>query len=292
VAGQQYGKIRAMFNERNQPIKEAPPSTPVQVLGFNGVPQAGDIFSVVESEQQAREIGMKRQQLRREQSFRQIKRLTLDQISKQIAEGIVKELSIIIKADVDGSVEALSDSLMDIGNEDVSVRIIHKGVGAIAESDVLLAEASQAVIIGFHVSPTVKARELAQKENVDVRLYKVIYDVVNDIKLALSGMLEPELNEEIVGTIEIREVFKASKIGTIAGCFVVSGKVTRKSLVRLMRDNQVVHEGKISSLKRFKEDVKEVSSGYECGITFENFNNIAVDDKIEVYQIVETARTL
>ena len=292
VAGQQYGRVRAMFDERNQPVNEAPPSTPVQVLGFNGIPQAGDVFSVVESEQQAREIGLKRQQLRREQSFRQIKRLTLDQISKQIAEGIVKELSIIIKADVDGSVEALSDSLMDLGNEDVSVRIIHKGVGSIVESDVLLAEASQAVIIGFHVSPTVKAKELAQKENVDIRLYKVIYDVVNDVKLALSGLLEPELSEEIIGTVEIRDIFKASKVGNIAGCFVVSGKIVRKSLARLLRNNEVIHEGKISSLKRFKEDVKEVTSGFECGITLEGFDDVRVDDKIEAYRIVETARTL
>ncbi len=292
VAGQQYGRVRAMFDERNQPVTSAPPSTPVQVLGFNGIPQAGDVFSIVESEQQAREIGLKRQQLRREQSFRQVKRLTLDQISKQIAEGIVKELSIIIKADVDGSVEALSDSLMDLGNEDVSVRIIHKGVGSIAESDVLLAEASRAVIIGFHVSPSVKAKELAQRENVDIRLYKVIYDVVNDIKLALSGLLEPELSEEIIGTVEIRDIFKASKVGNIAGCFVVSGKIVRKCLARLLRNDQVIHEGKISSLKRFKEDVKEVASGFECGITLEGFNDVQVDDKIEAYRIIETARTL
>jgi translation initiation factor IF-2 len=292
VVGQNNGRVRAMFDERNHPLIEAPPSSPALILGFNGMPQAGDHLVVVNSEQEAREISLKRQQLRREQTFRQHKRLTLDQISQRIAEGEVKELSIIIKADVDGSVEALSDSLMDLGNEDVTVRIIHKGVGAIKESDVILAEASQAVILGFHVTPTLKARELAQREDVDIRMYKVIYDVVNDVKLALSGLLEPHKSEEVKATIEIREVFKASKIGNIGGCFVQAGKINRNHRIRLIRDGKIIHDGKVSSLKRFKDDVREVASGYECGITLENFNDIKVNDIIEAYEIVETARTL
>lgn len=292
IAGQFNGRVRAMFDERNHLVEEAPPSTPVQILGFNGMPQAGDMFVVVDSEQDAREISLKRQQLKREQSFRQVRRLTLDQISQRIAEGAVKELSMIIKADVDGSLEALSDSLMELGTEDVVVRIIHKGVGAITESDVLLAEASQAVIIGFHVSPNPQARELAQKERIDIRLYKVIYDVANDVKLALAGLLEPEVSEEIIGTVEIREVFKASRVGHIAGCFVQSGKINRNSLIHLIRDEKVIYEGKVSSLRRFKEDVKEVSSGFECGITLDNFSDVQIGDIVEAYKIIETARTL
>ena len=293
ITGQYHGRVRAMFDERNHPVKAAPPSMPIQILGFTGMPQAGDIFTVLDSEQETREISLKRQQLTREQSFRQIRRLTLDQISKQIAEGKVRELSIIIKADVDGSVEAIGDSLMELGKEEnVAVRIIHKGVGNITESDVLLAEASRAVIIGFHVTPNAQAQELAQKEQIDIRLYKVIYDIVNDVKLALSGLLEPDVSEEIIGSVEIREVFKASKIGLIAGCYVQSGKVMRNTPARLLRNDQVVYEGKIASLKRFKEDVKEVSSGYECGITLEDFKDIQTGDILEAYKIVETARTL
>ena len=292
VAGQYHGRVRAMFNERNHVVREAPPSTPVQVLGFTGMPQAGDQLVIVDTEQEAREIAVKRQQLKREQSFRQVRRLTLDQISKRIAEGEVRELSIVLKADMDGSVEALSDSLMDLGNEDVAVKIIHKGVGVIKESDVLLAEASQAVIIGFQVTPTTKAMDLAEREDVDIRVYKVIYDVVNDVKLALSGLLEPEVTEELLGTVEVRDIFKASKIGKIAGCYVQSGKILRNSLVRVLRDGEVVFEGKVSSLKRFKEDVKEVASGFECGLTLDNFNDIQVNDIVEAYRLVETARTL
>ena len=292
VAGQYNGRVRAMFNERGHKIKESVPSTPAQVLGFTGMPQAGDIFAVVPSEQEAKTIGLKRQQLKREQGFRQIRRLTLDQISKEIAEGIVKELSIIIKADVDGSLEAISDALMELSTDDVAVRIIHKGVGTITESDVLLAEASKAVIIGFLVEPNNQAKELALKEMIDVRIYKVIYNVVNDIKLALSGLLEPEISEEVIGIIEIRDMFKASRVGRIAGCYVQSGNINRNDLAKLVRDDQVIYEGKISSLKRFKDDVKEVSSGYECGLTLENFKDIQVGDIVEVYKIVETARTL
>ncbi len=292
IAGAYHGRVRAMFDERNRSVREAPISMPAQVLGFTGIPQAGDQLVVVENEQEAREIGIKRQQLKREQGFRQIRRLTLDQISKRIAEGEVKELSVIIKTDVDGSAQALSDELMKLKTEAVSVRIIHKGVGDITESDVLLAEASQAVILGFHVMASVKAKELAQHEDVDIRLYKVIYDVVNDIKLALAGLLEPIVNEQVIGTAEIRNIFKASKVGMIAGCYVLTGKLTRNSLVRLMRDSKVVHEGKISSLKRFKDDVKEVTAGFECGVTLESFDAVNVGDTMEAYQMVETARTL
>lgn len=292
IVGQYYGRVRALFDERNRPQKEAPPSTPIQVLGLTGMPQAGDKFVVMDSEQKAREIALKRQQLRREQSFRQVRRLTLDQISKRIAEGAVKELSVILKADVDGSLQALSDTLMEMKTEDVAVRIIHKGVGPITESDVLLAEASEAVILGFHVEPTPKAQELAQKEEVDIRVYQVIYDLVNDVKLALQGMLEPERKEEVIGSLEIRQVFRASRIGMIAGCYVVSGKVTRNAMVRLKRNGEVIHTGKISTLKRFKEDVKEVPSGYECGLTLENFDDFQVGDILEAFVVVETARTL
>lgn len=292
VAGQFSGRVRAMFDERNNPVKEAPPSTPVQVLGLSGMPQAGDVLTVMDSEQDAREISVKRQQLKREQSFRQIKRLTLDQISKQIAEGAVKELAVIIKADVDGSAEALSDSLMELGTDDVAVRIMHKGVGAISESDVLLAMSSNAVIIGFHVAPNTQARLMAQKEQVDIRMYKVIYDVVNDIKLALSGLLEPEVTEEVIATVEVRDLFKASKIGVIAGCYVQSGKINRNSLVRLIRDGKVIFEGKLSSLKRFKEDAKEVATGFECGLTLDGYSDVRVGDTLEAYELIETARTL
>jgi translation initiation factor IF-2 len=292
VAGQYWGRVRAMFDERGKAIEEAPPSTPVQILGFNGMPQAGDVFVVMDNEQEARETALKRQQLKREQTVRQVRRITLDQISKRIAEGEVKELSVIIKADMDGSVEALSGTLMELGTEDVTVRIIHKGVGAISESDVLLAEASQAVIIGFHVSPNVQAKELAQRENVDIRLYKIIYNVVEDIKKALSGLLEPEKSEELLGTVEIREMFKASRVGNIAGCYVLTGKVVRNNLIRIKRDGQVLFEGKLSTLKRFKEDVREVTAGFECGITVDGFNQIEVGDIIEAYQVVETARTI
>ncbi len=292
VAGQHSGRVRAMFDERGHAIFEAPPSTPVQVLGLAGMPQAGDMFRVFDSEHEAREVSLKRQQLKREQDHRQIKRLTLDQISKQIAEGAIKELSIILKADVDGSMQVLSDSLMDMGTEDVAVRIIHKGVGTITESDVLLAQTSRAVIIGFHVKPNTQARDLALRENVDIRLYKVIYDVVNDVKLALAGLLEPEYNEEIMGTVEIREVFKASRVGAIAGCYVLTGKIQRNYTVRLIREGSVLFEGKIATLKRFKEDVKEVSAGFECGLTLEGFKDIQQGDQLEVFRIVETARTL
>lgn len=293
VAGQFHGRVRAMFDERNNPVEAATPAMPVQILGFTGMPLAGDVFTTVNTEQEARDISLKRQQLSREHGFRQVRRLTLDQISKQIAEGAVKELSIILKADVGGSVEAISDSLMALGSEeDVAVRIVHKGVGNIVESDVDLAVASQAVIIGFHVSPNAQAKELAAKSSIDIREYKVIYDIVNDVKLALSGLLEPDISEEVIGSVEVREVFKASKVGLIAGCYVTSGKVQRNNLVRVMREGEVMYDGKIASLKRFKEDAKEVAAGYECGITFDDFKGIQVGDIIEAYKVIETARSL
>ena len=292
VAGAFNGRVRAMLNDQGGKIDEAGPSTPVQVMGFTGMPQAGDVFTVVDSEQEAKDISQKRQQLKREQEFRQVKRLTLDQISRNIAEGTTKELAVILKGDVDGSVEALSDSLMDMSTDQASVLIVHKAVGAINESDVLLAQASEAVIIGFHVQPNSKALDLAKAEHIDIRLYEVIYDVVNDIRMALSGLLEPEKIEEKMGEVEIRNIFKASKIGLIAGCYVLSGKIVRNSFVRVRRDGEEIYDGKLSSLKRFKDDVKEVNAGYECGLTFENFNDMKEGDMLEVYTITEKARVL
>ncbi|MCK5146021.1 translation initiation factor IF-2 [bacterium] len=292
IAGQFNGRVRAMFDESGKKMDSAPPSTPVQVLGFNGMPQAGDVMAVLGSEQEAREIGLKRQQLKREQSFRQHRLLTLDQIGKQIAEGQVRELSIIIKGDVDGSTEALADSLMQLSTDDVAVRIIHKGVGDISESDVDLATASQAIILGFHVHPNVQARELANKEKVEIRLYKIIYDVVEDVRLALEGMLEPDIIEKAMGTVEVRAVFRASKVGLIAGCYVTDGKIVRNANVRVRRDGESIFEGKLSSLKRFQDDTKEVASGYECGLTVDGFKDVKEGDIIEAYTLEEEARTL
>jgi len=292
VAGQFNGRVRALYDENNKKVKKAGPSKPVQVLGFTGIPQAGDSFVVVDSEQEAKRICNKRQQLRREQSFRQVKRTTLDQISKEISEGKLKELSLLIKADVDGSVEAIADSLMALSTDEVGVKIVHKGVGTIVESDVLLAETSNAVIIGFQVDINIKARELAREENVDIRRYEVIYDIVNDVKLALSGLLEPERNEEIIGSAEIRKIYKSSKTGLIAGCYMIDGIARRGSLVRLIRGQDVVYEGKVDSLKRFQDDVKKVDSGYECGIVLDDCDDIQEGDTMEFYKIVEKARTL
>lgn len=292
VAGIYQGKVRAMFDERGNKVIEALPSTPVLVLGFEGAPQAGDTFVVVESERQAREVGIKRQQLKREQDQKQVHHITLDEIAQQISIGGVKELPIIVKGDVDGSVEALSDSLMKLTKQEVMVRVIHKGVGGISESDVLLAAASNAIIVGFHVRPNINARKLAENEKVDIRLYNVIYDAINEVKAALEGLLSPVLSEEIVGTIEVRETFKVPKLGTIAGCYVVDGKIARSSKIRLIRDGIVVFEGSIGSLKRFKDDVREVDSGYECGLNIENFNDVKVGDTIEAYKIIETKKKL
>jgi len=292
VAGQYGGKVRAMYDERNKRIKKAPPSRAAQVVGFDGVPQAGDTFYVMNTEKEVREISTKRQQIKREQDFRRKRLTSLDQIAEQIKHGAVKELNIILKADVDGSIEALSDALMKLSTSEVSVNVIHKAVGGISESDVLLASASEAVIIGFHIRPSTQARELAKKDEVDIRVYNIIYDAVEDVKMALEGMLEPEITQELTATIEVRETFKVPKIGTVAGCYVVSGKVSRSDFVKLFRDDKLLHETKINSLRRFKEDVKEVASGFECGIGLEGFDDIKVGDIIETYVEVETARKL
>lgn len=292
VAGIHHGRVRAMFDERGNKVKEAPPSTPVQVLGFEGVPQAGDTFVVVESERDAREIALKRQQLKREQDQKQVHHITLDEIAKQISIGGVKELPLIVKGDVDGSVEALSDSFMRLTNQEVVVRVIHKGVGGISESDVLLAAASNAIIIGFNVRPNMNARKLAETQKVDIRLYSVIYDAINEVKSALEGLLSPVISEEITATVEVREVFKVPKVGTVAGCYVTDGKIMRSNKIRIIRDGIVIHQGEILSLKRFKDDVREVDAGYECGISIVNFNDIKVGDIIEAFKIVETKKTL
>jgi translation initiation factor IF-2 len=292
IAGIYHGKVRAMFDERGNKVNEAGPSTPVQVLGFEGAPQAGDAFITVESERDAREIALKRQQLKREQDQKQVRHVTLDEIAKRISIGGVKELALIVKGDVDGSVEALSDSLMKLSNEEVIIRVIHKGVGGISESDVLLASASAAIIIGFHVRPNINARKLAENQKVDIRLYNVIYDAINEVKSALEGLLSPVLSEDIVATLEVRDIFKVPKSGTVAGCYVQEGKITRNSKIRLIRDGIVVHEGEISSLRRFKDDVREVDAGYECGLNISNFNDVKVGDVIEAYKIVETKKKL
>jgi translation initiation factor IF-2 len=292
VAGIQSGKVRAMSDERGRRIEAAKPSTPVQVLGFDGVPQAGDGFAAVESEREAREISTRRQTLKREQDFRLVRSVTLDDISKKIQDGQIKELNMIVKGDVDGSVGALADSLMKISHEEVRVNVIHHAVGTISESDVLLAAASGAVIIGFHVRPNMNARRLAEQENVDIRLYNIIYDAIEDVKKALEGLLAPSKNEEVTATIEVREVFKVPKLGAIGGSYVQEGKITRGNKVRLIRDGIVVYDGAIASLRRFKDDVREVEAGFECGIGLENYNDIKVGDIIEAYKIVETLRKL
>ena len=292
VAGIYFGKVRAMFGERGNKLFEATPSTPVQVLGFEGAPQAGDTFVVVETEREARDISLKRQQLRREQDQKQIHHITLDEIAKQISIGGVKELALIVKGDVDGSVEALSDSLMKLTNEEVVVRVIHKGVGGISESDVLLASASAAIIIGFHVRPNLNARKLAETNKVDIRLYNIIYDAINEVKSALEGLLSPVLSEEITSTVEVRDTFKVPKYGTVAGGYVQEGKIARNNKIRLIRDGIIIHEGDITSLKRFKDDVREVDAGYECGISLANYNDVKVGDIIEGFRIVETKKKL
>jgi translation initiation factor IF-2 len=292
IAGQYSGKVRALLDDKDQRVKTAHPSQPVQVLGFDGLPQAGDTFFVMSDEQTVKEISSRRQRIKREQDYRQVKLRTLDQISENIKSGGVKELRIIVKADVDGSAEALADSLIKISKKEVAVDVIRKAVGPISESDVLLAAASDAIIIGFHVRPNVKAKELAQQEDIEIRNYRVVYDAINDVRLALEGMLETEKREEVTGMVEIRETFKISRLGTIAGCHVKSGKISRNSKIRLIRDDVNVYEGLLTSLKRFKEDVKEVSSGFECGLQIQNYNDIKVGDMIEAFEIVEHKRTL
>lgn len=292
IAGVVHGRVRAMFDERSNKVFEAPPSTPVLVLGFESAPQAGDTFSVAESERDAREVSLKRQQIKREQDNRQVRHITLDEIASQISRGGFKELPIIVKGDVDGSIEALADSLMKLSNEEVAVRVIHKGVGAISEGDVLLAAASQAIIIGFHVRPNTNARKLAEQEKVDIRLYNIIYDAINEVKSALEGMLSPVVSEELVGTVEVREIFKVPKIGTVAGCYVQDGRIERKNKIRLFRDGIAIYEGDLASLKRFKDDVREIEKGFECGLGIANFNDIKVGDIIESYKLIETKKKL
>ena len=292
LAGTHSGKIRAMQDERGKNVKEAIPSTPVTILGLDGAPQAGDKFYVFEDEKEAKQIAAKRTQLLREQSVRTQRHITLDEIGRRIALGDFKELNIILKGDVDGSVEALTDSFQKLSTEEIQISIIHKGVGAITESDVLLASASNAIIVGFNVRPMSNARALAEKEEIDIRTYSIIYDAINDLKDAMEGMLSPEMREEVTGTVEIRELFKISKVGTIAGCMVTDGKIYRNSKIRLLRENVVIYTGELSSLKRFKDDVKEVSKGYDCGLQIKNYNDIKEGDVIEAFQEVAVKKKL
>ncbi len=292
LAGTYYGRIKAMFNERNQRIEKAGPSEPVLILGLNGAPQAGDTFYVMDSEQEARSIASRREQLQREQSLRTQKMLTLDDIGRRIAIGNFKQLNIIVKGDVDGSVEALSDSLIQLSTEEIQVNVIHKAVGQISESDVTLAAASDAVIIGFQVRPSLTARKEAEREGVEIRLYSIIYDAIEDVKSAMEGMLSPAIKEEVTGNLEVLETFKIPKVGTVAGCIVKDGKIKRTSKIRLIRDGIVIYTGELDSLKRFKDDVKEVAAGYECGLSIKNFNDIKIGDAIESYEEVEVKKTL
>jgi translation initiation factor IF-2 len=290
LAGKHHGKIKAMHDERGHVIKEAGPSTPVSVLGLDGAATAGDKFNVFEDEREAKAIAAKRTQLMREQSVRTQRHITLAEIGRRIALGQFKELNIILKGDVDGSVEALSDS--KLSTEEIQINIIHKGVGAITETDVMLASASDAIIIGFNVRPAGNARQLADKEEIDIRNYSIIYDAIDDLRDAMEGMLSPEMKEEITGTAEIREIFKISKVGSIAGCMVMDGKIARNSKIRIIREGVVVFTGDLIALKRFKDDVKEVSKGYDCGIQIKNYNDIEERDIIEAFQEVAVKKKL
>jgi translation initiation factor IF-2 len=292
VAGPCFGRVRAMENSRGQRIQTAGPATPLQLTGFDDMPQAGDKIVVAADEKTAKEVANQRQQIRREQALRKTKHMTLDDLSRRLALGEVSELNIIIKADVDGSIEALSGSLQKISTDEVAVNIIHTGAGAISESDVLLASASDAIIIGFQVRPTAQARKLAETEEIDIRLFSVIYDAIDEVKDALEGLLSPELKEQMMGNVEVRETFKVSKVGTIAGCYVTDGKIDRNNPIRIIRDGVVIYDGAIGALKRFKDDVKEVAAGYECGISIQGYNDIKVGDMFESYKITEEKRTL
>ena len=292
VAGSYSGRVKALFNEQGEKITDCGPATPVVLLGLNGAPQSGDLFNVLADEKEAKEIAARRMQLQREQGVRTQKHITLDEIGRRIAIGDFKELNIIIKGDVDGSIEALTDSMQKLSTEQIQLNIIHKSVGQIIESDVLLASASNAIIVGFQVRPSSVARKLAEQEQIDIRLYSVIYDAINEIKDAMEGLLEPTIEEKIVCNVEIREVFKITKVGTIAGCMVKDGKITRNTKVRVIRDGIVVHTGALGSLKRFKDNVKEVASGYECGLNIENFNDIMVGDVVEGYEEVSVKKKL
>ena len=292
LAGSEYGKVKALFDHRGKEKESVGPATPILMLGLSGAPQAGDKFNIFESDKEAREIATKREQLIREQTLRTKKHLTLDEIGRRLALGNFKELNIVLKGDVDGSIEALSDSMEKLSTDEISVNIIHRGVGQITESDVLLASASDAIIVGFQVRPSINARNLAEKEGIEIRMYSIIYEAINEIKSAMEGMLEPTEEENIVGNVEVRETYKISKIGTIAGCYVTNGNIVRKNKIRLIRDGIVVFNGKIKQLKRFKEDVNEVKNGYECGLSIEDFNDIKVGDIIESFEIREIKRKL
>ena len=292
IAGTAYGHIKAMYNERGGKVDEVGPATPALVLGLNGAPQAGDKFNVMDSDRDAKDIATKRAQLQREQGLRTQKHITLDEIGRRIAIGNFQELNIIVKGDVDGSVEALSDSLIKLSTPEIQLNVIHKAVGQISESDILLAAASNAIIVGFQVRPSFNARKLAEKEEIDIRLYSIIYDAIEEIRSAMEGMLSPELKEEIVATLEVRDTFKVTKVGTVAGCYVKEGKITRNTKIRVIRDGIVIYTGELGSLKRFKDDVKEVVGGYECGLNISNFNDLKVGDIVEGYQQVEVKKTL
>lgn len=292
LTGQYYGHVKAMFNERNQRVTVAKPAEPVIILGLDGAPQAGDKFNVMENERDARNIANKREQLAREQGLRTQKHITLDEIGRRIAIGNFQELNLIVKGDVDGSIEALSDSLIKLSTEEIQVNVIHKAVGAISESDIMLATASNAIIVGFQVRPSMSARKIAEKEQIDIRLYSIIYDAINEIKAAMEGMLSPEIKEEITGTAEVMEAFNITKVGTIAGCIVRDGKINRKDKVRVIRDGIVIYTGTLGSLKRFKDDVKDVAKGYECGLNIDNFNDVKMGDFIEAFTLTEVAKSL
>ncbi len=292
LVGKNYGRVRAMHDEHGVNLKQAGPSQPVSVLGINGAPSAGDKFYVMDDEREAKSIALKREQLYREQGLRTTKHITLDEIGRRLAIGDFKELNIIVKGDVDGSIEALSDSLLNLSTEEIQINIVHKGVGAISEADVNLASASDAIIVGFQVRPTVGARKLAENEEIDIRLYSVIYKAIEEIKAAMEGMLSPDIEEKIIGSAEVRETFDITKVGTIAGCYVLEGIIKRSSKIRVIRDGIVIHTGTLGSLKRFKDDVKEVKNNYECGLNIDKFNDIQVNDIIEAFEEVEVARKL
>ena len=292
LAGKNSGKVKAMFDESGETLKVALPSTPVSVLGLDGAPQAGDPFKVIEDEKEAKQIAAKRTQLVREQTVRTQKHITLDEIGRRIAIGDFKEMNVIIKGDVDGSVEALTDSFQNLSTEEIQVNIIFKGVGAITDSDILLASASEAIIIGFNVRPTDSARKLSEKEQVDIRSYSIIYEAINDLKDSMEGLLSPDMKEEIIGSAEVRDIFKISKLGTIAGCMVTSGKITRNSGIRVIREENMIFDGKLSSLKRFKDDAKEVVKGYDCGLQIIDFNDVQVGDLIESYEQIAVRKKL
>ena len=292
LVGRYYGRVRAMQDEHGQPLKEAGPAQPVSVLGIGGAPSAGDKFNVLDDEKEAKSIAQKREQLYREQGLRTTKHITLDEIGRRLAIGDFKELNIIVKGDVDGSIEALSDSLLNLSTEEIQINIVHKGVGAITEADVNLASASDAIIVGFQVRPTLSARKLAETEQIDIRMYSIIYKAIEEIKAAMEGMLSPDIEEKVLGSAEVRETFEITKVGTIAGCYVLDGIIKRSSKIRLIRDGIVVHSGNLGSLKRFKDDVKEVKNNYECGLNIDKFNDIKIGDIIEAYEEVEVARKL